>query len=247
MKRLIGLFACLFLPTVAAAGEPRILPPTIDLSGPAATQRLAVLDAETGTFVGDRTAGATFVSSNPAVATVDKDGLIHAAGDGEAVITATVGGQRAPARAVVTRTKEPFTPSYRNHVIPVLTKIGCNSGACHGALAGKGGFKLSLRGYDPDADHFVMTRQAGGRRVNRTEPEQSLILLKPTRGMPHGGGKKFETDSEEYRRLRDWIAAGANGPRPGAPALQRIELFPAAATLKPKDTVRVLVRAWYSD
>src|SRR5205823_3368051 len=107
-----------------------------------------------------------FTSSNTAVAAVDAAGVLRAVGDGEAVITATVGGKSASAQVAVARTKEPFAWSYRNHVIPVLTRIGCNSGSCHGALAGKGGFKLSLRGYDPETDHFVMTRQAGGRRVN---------------------------------------------------------------------------------
>ena len=74
----------------------------------------------------------------------------------------------------------PFTWSFRNHVIPVLTKMGCNSGACHGALAGKNGFKLTLRGYDPDVDYDTLTRQAVGRRVSLAEPAASLILLKPT-------------------------------------------------------------------
>src|SRR6202049_2063590 len=83
-------------------------------------------------------------------------------------------------------------PSFRNHIVPILTKSGCNSGACHGALAGKGGLKLSLRGYDPESDFFVLTRQAGARRVDRQEPAKSLMLLKPTRKMPHGGGKRFE-------------------------------------------------------
>ena len=74
------------------------------------------------------------------------------------------------------KAQEPYQPDFRNHVIPVLTRLGCNSGACHGALAGKGGFKLSLRGYAPADDHFVLTRQAQGRRVNRLEPAQSLML-----------------------------------------------------------------------
>jgi hypothetical protein len=247
MHRLLAALSFGFLPLMVSAAQPRILPPTVELSGPFAVQRLLFVDADGDTVVGDRTSGAAFSSSNPSIASVDVAGVVRAAGDGEAVITATVNGKSAAVRAVVARTKEPFAWSYRNHVIPVLTRVGCNSGSCHGALAGKGGFKLSLRGYDPDTDHFVMTRQAGGRRVNRSEPEQSLVLLKPTRGLSHGGGKRFETDSEEYRRLREWIAAGAAGPQAGEPTLQRIELFPAAATLKPKDKLQVLVRARYSD
>jgi hypothetical protein len=138
-------------------------------------------------------------------------------------------------------------PDFRTQIEPVLTKAGCNSGSCHGALAGKGGLKLSLRGYDPDADHFVLTRQALGRRVDRQEPEKSLMLLKPTRQMAHGGGKRFDTDSEEYRRIAAWIAAGAPAPRPDAPSVKRLEVIPPATTLKPKDTLQIAVRAWYTD
>src|SRR5947209_5383821 len=106
------------------------------------------------------------------------------------------------------------TPSFRNQVVPMMTKLGCNSGACHGALAGKGGFKLSLRGYDPDGDHFVMTRQARGRRVNLIEPAKSLVLLKPTARISHGGGRRIEVDSYDYQVLSEWLAGGAPGPQP---------------------------------
>src|SRR5713226_8080765 len=85
------------------------------------------------------------------------------------------------------QTAEPWT--FRNHVIPVLTKMGCNSGACHGALAGKNGFKLTLRGYDPDTDYDTLTRSAGARRISLAEPTASLILTKPSFAIPHGGGK----------------------------------------------------------
>src|SRR5262245_11562246 len=82
--------------------------------------------------------------------------------------------------------------SFRNHVIPVLTRLGCNSGACHGSAAGKGGFKLTLRGYDPAADYNTLTRQSLGRRTNKLEPARSLLLLKPTMIIGHGGGKRLE-------------------------------------------------------
>jgi len=138
-------------------------------------------------------------------------------------------------------------PSFRHEVIPVLTRNGCNSGACHGALAGKGGLKLSLRGYDPETDHFVLTRQNLGRRVDRLEPAQSLLLRKPTLALPHGGGQKVEVGSSDYRVLADWIASGAPGPRADDPRIERLEVVPLTATLKPKDTLGLRVRAHYSD
>jgi hypothetical protein len=142
---------------------------------------------------------------------------------------------------------EPAAPSFRNHVIPILTRAGCNSGACHGALAGKGGLKLSLRGYDPDADHFVLTRQALGRRIDREEPAKSLMLLKPTTAVAHGGGLRIDVNSPEYRTLAEWIANGATGPKESDPHIRRLEIQPPASVLKPKDTLQLGVRAWYSD
>src|SRR5205823_6495876 len=126
-------------------------------------------------------------------------------------------------------------PSFRNQVEPMLTKMGCNSGACHGAAAGKGGMKLTLRGFDPEADHATFTRQVGGRRVSLPEPDRSLMLLKPTASVPHGGGQRFPKGSPEYRLLAAWITAGAPAPRPDDPRMLRLELFPAEAALKPGD------------
>src|SRR5262245_56972513 len=180
------------------AAELKVLPAEVPLSGPAAGQRLLVLTADNGRYVADRTAAAKFSSSNPAVAKVDEAGHVSAVGDGEAVVTVSCDGMTATATVRVSKSKEPFAPSFRSHVEPLMTKVGCNSGACHGALAGKGGLKLSLRGYDPDSDHFVLTRQALSRRVDRTEPARSLMLLKPTRTLPHAGGKRFDKGSYEY-------------------------------------------------
>src|SRR5262249_16378520 len=138
-------------------------------------------------------------------------------------------------------------PSFRNEVIPVLTRLGCNSGACHGALAGKGGMKLSLRGYAPEDDHFVLTRQVKSRRVNLVEPAHSLMLLKPTLAVSHGGGQKLLVDSPEFKLLADWIASGAPGPKDDDPRIQRLEVSPASAVRKPKDSLQLAVRAFYSD
>src|SRR5882672_1777584 len=88
--------------------------------------------------------------------------------------------------------------SFRNDVMAVLSKAGCSAGTCHGNKNGKGGFKLSLRGQDPDLDHLSLTRDLFSRRVSPLEPEQSLVLLKPTTQIAHEGGLRFKKSSEEY-------------------------------------------------
>src|SRR5438874_8853792 len=98
--------------------------------------------------------------------------------------------------------------SFRNDVMAVLSKAGCNAGTCHGNKNGKGGFKLSLRGQDPDIDYLTLTRDSLARRINPIEPEDSLILLKPNTQVAHEGGLRFKKGSEEYEVLRRWIAHG---------------------------------------
>jgi len=137
--------------------------------------------------------------------------------------------------------------SFRRHVIPVLTKMGCNSGACHGAAAGKNGFALTLRGYDPEADYETITRAAAGRRVNRLEPAKSLLLLKPTETLPHMGGKRFDVGSPEYKVLASWIAEGTPAPRAADAALLTISVTPASEMLKVGEMRQLSVRARYAD
>jgi hypothetical protein len=236
--------------TALVVGQPslHLEPAAIALTGPHAAQQLIALRLEAkNQITGDLTRQAEFHSSNPKVASVDADGVVRAVGDGEAVITAQSGELRATATVNVSKTGAEHTWSFRNDVIPVMTKLGCNSGACHGALAGKGGMKLSLRGFAPSDDHFVLTRQVRGRRVNLQKPAHSLMLLKPTLALPHGGGQKIEVNSPEYKILADWIASGAPGPRMKEANIQRLEVFPQEALLKPKDSLQILVRAWYSD
>jgi len=138
-------------------------------------------------------------------------------------------------------------PSFRNEVLPVLTKAGCNSGSCHGALAGKNGFRLSLRGYDPEADYAALTREASGRRVLKAEPAQSLILLKPTLAIGHGGGKRLDVGSPEYLIIANWIASGAPPPSSADPTIQSITVTPSPVLLKPGDKTQLSVKARYSD
>ncbi len=233
--------------SMVSAAELRIDPPNVVLTGPRGSQRLLVLTTAGGAVTGDLTPSAVFVSSNPVIATVDDKGIVRAHGNGTATITALVGVDQATALVKVEKAETPSDWSFRNHIVPLLTKIGCNSGACHGALAGKGGFKLSLRGYAPADDHFVLTRQAQGRRINKLEPARSLMLLKPTLALSHGGGLKIEVPSPEYDVIADWIAAGAPGLSDHDPRIQKLEVFPSHGVLKPKDRLQIIVRASYSD
>lgn len=138
--------------------------------------------------------------------------------------------------------------SFRNEVQAVIAKAGCNLGTCHGGATGKGGFKMSLRGSDPDLDFAALTQDAGGRRVNSFEPERSLILLKATQSLAHEGGKRFAKGSWEYRALRDWIAQGARRDLPGAPWLAKLEVVPRDPILiEPERAVQLKATAFFSD
>ena len=139
-------------------------------------------------------------------------------------------------------------PSFRNDVMAVLSKAGCNQGTCHGNANGKGGLKLSLRGQSPGLDFETLTRHGGSRRANIVQPEASLLLQKPVMNVPHEGGRRFKTDSEAYRILRDWIASGMRANSGNAPSLVALKVTPQHATIYAPDTsVRVRAIAEYSD
>ena len=247
LRLLVALAGVLcFAAPARAAPSLAILPESVELSGPEARQQLLAQASLEG-YEQDWTHRVEWSSSDPNIATVGETGLLRPVSDGSAVIAAKAEGISAEVTVVVQGTAKPFTWSFRNHVIPVLTKMGCNQGACHGALAGKNGFKLTLRGYDPPADHLALTRESVARRVTLADPASSLMLLKPTAAMPHGGGRRFDPRSLEYRVIAEWIAAGAPAPRPDAPDVIGLDAYPRAATLKPGATQRVVVNARYSD
>ncbi len=231
---------------LSAAENLSILPRTIDLDGPEARHHL-LAEADLGDHQEDWTRKTEWRSSNPKIAIVDATGEVRPMGDGEAVITAAAQGRTATATVRVKNSQVPYTWNFKNDVIPVITKVGCNQGACHGALSGKNGFKLTLRGYDPDLDYDTLTRQSEGRRVDLEEPARSLMLLKPTMAIPHGGGRRFDTKSVEYKILSGWIAEGTPRPRDDDAQVTALEVFPASARLAPGAEQQLVVRAKYSD
>ena len=155
--------------------------------------------------------------------------------------------QPRPAPAKQGRGRKIPPVSFVNEVMAVLGKAGCNAGVCHGNASGKGGFKLSLRGYNPAADLEAITRDELGRRVNPVAAEASLVLQKPAGLVEHGGGQRFGVDSESYRLLHQWLQEGARGDFNRAPRLEKIEVFPESRILsRPGLTQQLVVRAHFA-
>ena len=134
-------------------------------------------------------------------------------------------------------------PSFREDVIPLLTRAGCNMGACHGKLAGQNGFRLSLRGFAPEEDYEHLARESRGRRLNVAQPDASLLLTKALAAEPHEGGARFAPGSREHTLLRDWILAGAPGPTTNEARVAKLTLSAVTRPLKPGDQVPVTARA----
>ncbi len=190
----VATLAGKFSPVHAAI---EVVPGELTLVGPESAHRVLVLNKQAGEFTGHVNGAIEWTSSHPDVVTVE-DGLATPHGNGTAVLTAKVGGEQTQVRVEVRETDRPQLWSFRNHVESVLAKAGCNSGACHGALAGKGGLKLTLQGYDPAIDYHNLTKQSRGRRIELADPGRSLLLAKPSGGLPHKGGVRFDVESKEY-------------------------------------------------
>ena len=141
-------------------------------------------------------------------------------------------GRRAKAEEAVSRAPNPAPKmneggrvDFERHVVSLFGRAGCNTGACHGSFQGKGGLRLSLFGYEPERDFRALTHDAGGRRVDTYDPDHSLILLKATGQVSHGGGRRIALDSWQYQVLRTWIADGCRH-EPGSGAVSRLEVEP---------------------
>lgn len=223
-----------------------LLPEKIQLSGKEARHRLSIQKISGDNIVGPVTAKYTLTSSNPSVVKI-KEGTLIPVSNGKATITATSETLQSKSSVVVSGINKPHRWSFRNDVQPILSKASCNSGACHGALAGKGGFRLSLKAYDVQGDFHTIVKQSRGRRIELSDPARSLLLIKPTGAVPHKGGVRFETDSPEYRILSEWIAQGASPPETKDPIVERLEVLPGRSILTKGQTQHLLVQAHYSD
>jgi hypothetical protein len=233
--------------TAVGVARIEIAPAAVRLIGPGKTQRLVVTAILADGAQRDVTDQAMFTATDPKHVKVTKEGEVSAQADGQSVIRARWGGKMTQATVLAQETRQPLIVSFVDDVVPTLSRLGCSAGACHGAQQGKGGFRLSLRGYAPEIDYISITRQLGGRRISREDPPHSLFLRKPLAEVPHRGGKRFEIGSREYRLLLTWLKQGANGPTGKEAPLAKLEILPGDRQLKPGQTQRLLTRATFAD
>ena len=187
------------------------------------------------------------VSQTGKAVTVSADGLVRPAADGADELTFTYGALTAKVPVTVAGVNQAGAVSFVKDVQPVLARMGCNQGTCHGAKEGKSGFKLSLRGYDPLYDHRALTDDIGARRFNRAAPDQSLMLLKATGSIPHVGGARTDVGHPYYELVREWIAQGVKLDL-NASRVAKIDVYPLNPIVPlPNMKQQITVLATYAD
>jgi hypothetical protein len=218
----------------AAVGNPvslQVHPDTINLTGLRAMQQIVVTGQYGDKTVRDLTPFATYTIETPAIASVDATGFILPKADGTTNLTIQVGNQKATIPVRVEKTIDSPPVSFRHEMIAAMNVGGCNSGACHGTPSGKNGFKLSLRGFDPDSDYEQLTRDILARRTSRNGPEESLIYLKGLGAINHDGGKRFSEDSIPGKTFHAWLSDGLLDDPKDLPALSNVEVLPGSRLL----------------
>jgi Protein of unknown function (DUF1553)/Protein of unknown function (DUF1549) len=214
----------------ASAKSIRLYPENIRLSSPGTSQNFLVAVIDENGLPTDVTL-ACRITSNANVVTVDQSkGFLIGKSPGVAQIRVTLGNFRHQAQVTVSDRPAEMSVHFARDVISILTTKGCNGSGCHGSPAGQSGFKLSLFGYDAEADYQMIVKKNNGRRVDLQKPEQSLLLLKPSFAIPHGGGQVLSPNSEEYLTLLRWLQQGARKDSDGV-RLQRLEVYPTRQIL----------------
>jgi hypothetical protein len=258
-----GLAICLtahFAPTAVAAPEATIepvvvgsparievFPTSVKLDSTRRTMHLVVSGFYADGGVQDLSATAEIKSNDDKIARIARS-IVLPAGNGRTEVTVNVGGHALSVPVEVANQETPEQVSFNYGTLAVLSKQGCNSGACHGSPSGKGGFRMSLRAYDSALDIETLVREAFNRRTNLYEPENSLLLRKPLMEVAHGGGRRLKKSDTGYEVLRDWIAQGCQVDSAEAPTCVKLEVYPRERILKrPAHTQQLVAIAHFSD
>lgn len=224
-------------------------PPDIQLEKRRDSQSVVVLATYEDDTTVDVTPNATFTFADPSLVGLAARNRFTPAKDGKTELEVKVGGHSVKIPVSVTEAKVDRPVDFHLDVMPIFMSEGCNTGACHGSARGQDGFMISIFGYDPDGDHFRLTREMAGYRINLAIPEESLLVEKSIEAVPHTGGKLFEKGSKAYKTFVEWIATGA-GKRPTAevPTVESLYVYPPKLVLEGAGaTQQLTVRAKFSD
>jgi hypothetical protein len=235
------------LPAPAALA---ITPAAIAIHGADDVQRLVVTGTPRGAAAGllfDYSRQAVYQTADAKVVEVSSDGELRPRGNGTTEVRATFGGQTARAQVSVSAFGVEAAVSFRNQIVPIFTRHGCNAGGCHGRASGQNGFKLSLLGFDAAFDYNAVAKEARGRRVFPAAPEESLLIRKASGAAPHGGGRRILPGTSEYTLLLRWIRQGTPTGSASDPHVVRIECFPKNCVSERNVEQQVIVTAHYSD
>ena len=194
----------------------------------------------------DLTTVATYVVRDPTVARVDVQGRLTAVGNGDTTVSIRY-ESLSHEIPITVRQVESTSIEFTRDILPILSKAGCSAGACHASQFGKGDFKLSIFGFDPQADFLAMARASRGRRLNFGSPDFSLLLAKPSMRMPHGGGRRLQPNSVAYQILREWIGRGAPPPISQPVDVSSLRVTPRQRTCGPGSHQQLRVIVGYAD
>ena len=262
MKLVLRLSAVLFAFTWSAAlmcaddvapigsGEMRTLSALSEkavLRGAGQLQQLVITGHYANGGVRDLTRQVKYRALDPQVATVNAHGMLTALKNGTTEVLAELDGKSVTIGIIVEGADREQPINFTNEIVPIFSKLGCNSGACHGKSTGQNGFRLSLLGFEPRIDFEALTRETRGRRIVPSAAEQSLILQKPAGLMPHGGGRRLGADSRDYQTLLRWIRAGAPFGADTDPKVVGLTVAPSHRLAPPRSALQITVTALLSD
>ncbi|HZE97620.1 MAG TPA: DUF1549 and DUF1553 domain-containing protein [Planctomycetota bacterium] len=263
MKRLIAMALLLAAPAAAQEKPEAPAPASLSiqaagtddqdagkaasLTGPESRLQVVVTATLPGGRLVDWTGAAKYTAAPEGIVTIDETGLVTPLKEGTATVTAAAGAATASVPVKVEHYVDPPLVNFPNQVTPIFTKLGCNSGGCHGKSGGQNGFRLSLLGFEPGDDYEYLVKESLGRRLFPAAPEHSLLLMKGIASVPHGGGDKLKKDSHEYRLLVRWITQGMPYGKDDAAMVTGISVFPRHRVMAPDGRQQLMVIAHYSD
>lgn len=235
------------LPKPADVASLAVYPTNLTINGMDDAAQLVVTATLKDGRLQDLSGDVEYSIADGKTARVLQSGRVTPLANGSTQLVAKFGDKTVSIPLTVKHADENLPINFPNQIVPIFTKLGCNSGGCHGKASGQNGFKISLLGYEPDVDYTALVKEARGRRLMPASPDSSLFLLKATGTVPHGGGKKMEKDSDEYRLVRRWIAAGMPYGKDSDPVVTKITVYPEHRVMTRQNKTQFAAYAHYSD